>query len=435
MNGSKLHDYQGPHDISEKTHRHVNRRAVERKHRMENMNAETFQKSSEITQEEHDKLLKEIEPPWSWMHQFATLNCRDKSHNFLELQSIASDETPAESSDESFDFENNRFYEADEIDKVSEISDNRSLVDMLLLDEVPVDSRPAEHSALDVVNITGLINDIIDSVQLAVANKKVELQNTASIRSFLSDKVVDGRKLSTLDLRAVQRAIKNADDSKVVFKTFADLEEYLRKEMNLPESEKPSVSLELKIESKLEPPSIPASMSKIPETTDENLQPESGNIDVALIAQPKPLESQFDDCQIEIDEKAMNKAVPDMMLGLIATPPATPIIIPTPPRTPTPTPPSPYDTSSGIISANVSHHDFPPTLQPLVFLPPPPKPDKEPFACRVPPMPGIGPSVSKETIRNVLTFLKSRSRNENGLVYPRHFLEAKCPNIVETYEG
>lgn len=397
--------------------------------------------STAITQQEHDKLLKEIEPPWSWIHQFATLNCRDKSHNFLELQSIASDETPAESSDESFDFENNRFHEADDMDKLSESTDNRTVIEeMLLLDETAGENRATEHSAHDVVNVSGLINEILDIVQLAVANKEVDVKDTASIRSFLMDN--NNQYLRTLDLRAVQKAIRNADEARMVFQNFMELESYLRKEMPLPaETKLKQESASLHSDSSYavlsEKPSITNIQEKaqlVIETPEPQINQQT-DMDSA-ITQPKPLESQFDDCQIDIDEKISSKPVPDaMILGLISTPPATPIIIPTPPRTPTPTPPSPHNTSSGIISENVSLHDFPPPLEPLTFLPPPPLPEKQPFQCRVPPMPGIGPAVSKETIRNVLTYLKGRSRNENGFVYPRHFLEAKCPNIIDTYEG
>lgn len=432
MNGSKLHEYQGPHDIRDKTFRHVNRRAIERKHRMENINAATFHISSDITQQEYDTLLREIEPPWSWIHQFATMNCRDKSHNFLEMQSIASDETPAESSDESFDFENNQFYVEGDTDK-SESSDNCSaLEDMLLLDESAVENRIVDHSVQDVVNISGLISDIINIVQTAVAQKEIDLKNAASIRSFLSN--TNDPKLSKLDLRAVQKAIQIADDAKIEFKCLSELELYLRKEMNYPEKVKPMEDSSIASTTTL---LENISITILPTATAQNekLQPTIDD-SVAPLVHAKPLESQFDDCQIEIDEKIANKPIPDLMiLGLIGTPPPTPIIIPTPPRTPTPTPPSPYNTSSGIITENVSLHDFPPPLEPLVFLPPPPAPEKLPFQCRVPPMSGIGPAVSKEAIQNVLTYLKGRSRNEKGLVYPRHFLEAKCPNIVNTYEG
>lgn len=395
--------------------------------------------SADITQQEHDQLLKEIEPPWSWIHQFAAQNCRDKSHNFLEMQSIASDETPPESSDESFDFENNRFHDVDD-DEMSETTENRTVIeDILLKEEVETDNRVTMHSVHDIVNASGLINDIIDIVQLAVANKEIDKLDAESIRSFISDE----QNLPGLDIRALQMAIKKAHETKVVFKNFAELEAFLRKEMILPESE-PKLCASVETNSAVL--EIKPSVTNISQIIDSRLmqsnveQPQHdvrSNV-TSLVAPtpPKALESQFDDCQIEIDEKITNKATPDnMILGLIDTPPGTPIVIPTPPQTPTPTPSSPYNTSSGIISENVSLHEFPPPLEPLAFLPPPPKPEKKPFQCSVPPMPGIGPAVTKETIQNVLTYLKGRSRNDNGLVYPRHFHEAKCPNIVETYDG
>lgn len=437
MHGCKLHEYKGPHDISEKTHRHVQRRATERQHRMENMNTLTFQMSGDITRQEHDQLLKDIEPPWSWIHQFATENCRDKSYNFLELQSIATDETPPESSDESFDFENNRFHSIPEQpDQQSCSMDERSAMeDMLLFDGENDETKVTMYSAHDVVNASGLISDIIDIVQLAVLNRQIDLQNTASLRSFLSSKSVP--KLEGLDLKAVQLAIRNADEAKVVFKDFHELEAYLRKEMLLPDSKLTIIEVPSPMTSAEELRSKPTSQSGAKDLdTDRRASRKTPLQSSLLMHTPKPLESQFDDCQIEIDEKVLNKEVPEkMIIGLIDTPPDTPIIIQTPPRTPTPTPPSPHDTSSGIITANVSLHDFPPVHEPLAFLPPPPPPKPLPFECRVPALPGIGPAVTKETIRNVITYLKGRSRNEHGWVYPRHFREPKCPNVVEAYEG
>lgn len=53
------------------------------------------------------------------------------------------------------------------------------------------------------------------------------------------------------------------------------------------------------------------------------------------------------------------------------------------------------------------------------------------FSCVVEPMPGIGGHISSETTQQFLAYLKHRSKDENGMVFPRHFKEKNCPNMVD----
>lgn len=53
------------------------------------------------------------------------------------------------------------------------------------------------------------------------------------------------------------------------------------------------------------------------------------------------------------------------------------------------------------------------------------------FSCVVEPIPGIGGSISSATTQPFLAYLKHRSKDENGMVFPRHFKEEDCPNMVD----
>lgn len=47
----------------------------------------------------------------------------------------------------------------------------------------------------------------------------------------------------------------------------------------------------------------------------------------------------------------------------------------------------------------------------------------------VPAMPGIGKPIKPGDVHDFLNFLRYRSIDENGMVFPRHFKEADCPKM------
>lgn len=53
------------------------------------------------------------------------------------------------------------------------------------------------------------------------------------------------------------------------------------------------------------------------------------------------------------------------------------------------------------------------------------------YSCVIEPIPGIGGLISVDTTQQFLSFLKYRSKDENGLVFPRHFHEDNCPNMTD----
>ncbi len=56
---------------------------------------------------------------------------------------------------------------------------------------------------------------------------------------------------------------------------------------------------------------------------------------------------------------------------------------------------------------------------------------RQPFTCKIPPLPGIGARMSDERIDRILKFITHRSFQQGGFVYPRNILEDECPNLME----
>lgn len=53
------------------------------------------------------------------------------------------------------------------------------------------------------------------------------------------------------------------------------------------------------------------------------------------------------------------------------------------------------------------------------------------FECNIEPIPGCGGLISVDTTQRFLTHIRYRSKDENGMVFPRHFAEANCPGMTD----
>jgi hypothetical protein len=55
---------------------------------------------------------------------------------------------------------------------------------------------------------------------------------------------------------------------------------------------------------------------------------------------------------------------------------------------------------------------------------------RQPFACKIPQIPGIGASMDGERLEQILRFITHRSFQQGGFVYPRNFHEDECPSMM-----
>jgi hypothetical protein len=57
---------------------------------------------------------------------------------------------------------------------------------------------------------------------------------------------------------------------------------------------------------------------------------------------------------------------------------------------------------------------------------------RQPFTCKIPSIPGIGPTMDEERLERILRFITHRSCQQGGLVYPRNLLEDGCPSLLSS---
>lgn len=425
--GYELHSYADPGDAGVKTLRHANKRETE-------LIAERKRQANDIEErsrndEDQKKKLKNIAPPWSWIHEFASLNGREKSYNFLECQSIVSDETPSESSEESFEIDNSA-KKADSIDSC-EFGIEETLLE---------GSKIPKHDEQGRQTLYSVLESVIELVEVADRQHSINISDTGSILALIQTQNISN---DELDVELIIEILQEAQENKKMFVDLNQLKAYLSDKLGIIEGSRDSV----KDKSIAETAEIFSAISISSEEASkiEEDKTDSVSITAEFVADttieeipPIPqIEDKFMECAIEIDEKVASALVPEkMILGLMNTPSEHSIepspIIPTPPVTP----PSPTYASSGIDlsitrSQNIdttSSSSVTSSLSDLPTLPPS-------YKCCMPALPGIGKSVSKETMQNFLTYLKARSKDENGMILPRIFKETKCPSMVDCYEA
>lgn len=410
------------------------------------------EESLKFTDEERLNFLKDIEPPWSWIHQFASQNSREKSYNFLEQMSIASDETPSESSDESFDFEHGQFISArkaqlpQEPTETEETPSELDVAEILLNDSVERLSEINFRNLKKIVNISELMDTVLRDVHEAELQEKLSIKNTSSILSFLDDKQAaeqniiepnieqDTEQISEVNTftQSIRDIIAMSEKKNIIFQDLQELHKYLASELKINETDTEEAENSSSTLKEGEVEKVEESMNLvIGESVSNTVQ-----TPVEVETQEPQLTDKILECEIEIDEKVASKEIPkEMILGLVTpsvksiTPIPTPIITPASTLTP-------HDTHSNKRSSDVSERiiDFTDSVSiasSAIEMPKIPAP----FICTILPMRGIGRSLSKQTIQNFLSFLKVRSREEKGMVYPRFFKETKCPNMVDCFEG
>lgn len=345
----------------------------------------------------------------------------------MEYQSIASDKTPSESSEESFEFDIST-KKSDSIDSC-EFGIEEALLAGTKIPKRKKQSAQTLHSVLE---------SVIEMVEVADRQQSINISDTGSILAMIQSQLITN---DELNIEKIIEILQEAHNNKKIFNDLNQLKVYLSDKLGIDNNIQGSRD-SVKEKSIEEPVEIPSTIT-ISNNETSKIEGEK-NDSVEFVAdttmeemQPMPqIEDKFMECAIEIDEKVGGAAVPEkMILGLMDTPSEHSIepspIIPTPPVTP----PSPTYVSSGIDPSIIRSQIIDSTtssvtssLSELATAPPS-------YKCCMPALPGIGKSVSKEAMQNFLTFLKARSKDENGMILPRIFKELKCPNMVDCYEA
>lgn len=326
-------------------------------------------------------MLREIGPPWSWLHQFASSNCREKSYNFLEGQSINSDDTPSETSDESFDFDREKF-------------------------KTPTKEQKIKGS--DLINWSEIFEKIITAEQ----NEEISVKETISIVNFIENE----EKENLVDYARLKSFVVVADERGLNFNDLNELCDYFQ-ENNLP----------------------------------SNAEEEEEMVEEEEEASKNIIETTFIESGIEVDD-ALLKKQDKMILGVIEKSsddclkknkiidtPSTPEIVESDHSNIEITSENSNQTLFSDISSKVDETDIESKLKKKKC-----KPEREEilliknpknFSCVVQPLPGIGKIITEKRVQDFLTYLKVRSKEQNGMIFPRNFHEDKCPNMIDSSEN
>jgi len=356
-------------------------------------------------------LLRDIGPPWNWLHNFASQSCREMSYNFLE--SIKSDVTGNEqqSSDESFDYLNEKFIDGRAADESKSVS-GASGVSFTVNEPDDDDEASSTHKVLV---------DVVCSISEAADKGQCSIKDTTSLASFLDDPAQFPHDLNDDDHERLKGFIRRAEDLGIVFNDLNELYNYFVQEAT---REPQSVGVAIREEDEYEAEA-------------ENL---IGSVEEAREkADGKNVVSIFGESGIEVDGRLLDAKVSErMILGLVDKPTFEDNV---------------SDVASSVSSLsqaetvrlkqNVTREKDTQTLlyrdqihskrvqsKQVGKSKSASSIKRQPFTCKIPQIPGIGPSMEAERMEKILRFITHRSFQQGGLVYPRNLVEDECPSMM-----
>lgn len=330
----------------------------------------TAKDSTPETDENNTDLTKGLEPPWSWVQQFAAVPQSEKSYNFVESDTTPADGTPNLLTDGSFDFCNGHFREdASDNDGSTLTSNGRT-------DDIDEKFKIFET----------FIGEVIAGIDIAITEGKCDIKNIQSICSIMSEKRFDGREG---DIQIINDTLQKAEEDKAEFKDLDELSNYLKEEC-----------------------------------TNELIQK----------ACTEPLSKKLMECDIQIDENIETKEVPDdMILGLVE-PNSESTESPMPDKENnnrlSPANLSSDERKENIRMVDGFITDAIDQIQDSDVET---EENVSPtFNCEMPALPGIGKACSPKIMDAFLIYILSQARDEKGMVYPRFLKEPNCPVMMNS---
>jgi hypothetical protein len=416
---------QPEYKVNEQQRVKIAQRDAEVKEMRQKMAEMTEENAQNFLAEECCNLLKDIGPPWDWLYNFASQTCREKTYNFLE--SIPSDSTnDVPSSDDSFDYLNDKFISAKPstaptsatTDDTKSSASGGSYMSFSLFD---AENGPSNNHKV--------LIDTICSISEANDNSICNIQRTASIASFL-DEQHSKKHLETSDYERLKKFIDRAEERGLVFNDLNELYNYFIQE-SARERSTHGVEIREEDENEAELENVIASTEQTP----AEIQPEKNEK-----AESKNVVSIFGESGIEVDGKLLDAKVSErMILGLVdklqfednvsdvassisSLSQAETVKLKQNMTREIDTQTSTHKEqihSKRIQSKHAGKSKSASSIK------------RQPFACKIPQIPGIGPSMDGERLEKFLRFITHRSFQQGGFVYPRNFLEDECPTMTE----
>lgn len=408
--------------VSEQQYAKAEQRDFDVAEMREQMSQTNTQGSKKFLEQECCNLLHDIGPPWNWLHNFAAQNCREKSYNFLEQVSIKSDITLGNSSDESFDYVEDKFISrrtsAGTIhDECKSVTSNTTISIHEVDDEEETPTN--EHKVL--VETICAISDASDKGDC-------DINDNASVGDFL-DEQHSKKILQTSDYKRLKGFIDKAEQYDLAFNDLNELYNYFIHESC---QERLSDILEIRDEDQEDRQDITEKFSS------KTIQVDKISIDED---DDKNVVSIFGESGIEVDGKLLDVKVAErMILGLVDRPE--------------------YEENLSIVSdnASVSSSSMAETVKcnknvtkekDVQTIPykdqihekrvksklrkskSATSIKRQPFTCKIPQIPGISNSMDPAKLEHILKFLTHRSFEQGGFMYPRNFLDDECPSMME----
>lgn len=387
------------------------------------------------------EMLKDIGPPWNWLHNFTSHNCFAKSYNFIEQISVASDMTldddmdgDMESTDDSLDVSSSTRVSTGKQHTTDDVQSSTSGKSSTQDDTKSTKSN--EHKVLV---------DTICQISEAIENCECVIQKTSSIASVL-DTQYEKKQLNTADYERLKKFIDRALENGLVFNDLNELYNYFIQEssrdsyMNKREME---ANGDAEVENSIQP-STSLSAGKKHKRKETEAEKSNNENSTTTADGKKNVEAIFGESGIEVDNKLLESKVSErMILGLVDKTQSDVDNI------------SDVASSNASISSlsnaetvkmkeniNVTREKDTQTMsyqermhekrmqsgqrKSSSFAE-----ERQPFTCKIPKLPGIGVRLSDERIEKILKFITNRSFEQGGFVYPRNFLEDDCPSLTE----
>ncbi|CAD7083767.1 unnamed protein product [Hermetia illucens] len=198
--GAKLHEYEGSYHVTQANIEHAKRREAKIDEDRELRAMRQEENTRKYLHLENVNMLREMGPPWTWIHQFINNNCVDMSYNFIEEGSIASDVTPPDSSDESFDFVRERPVSTNDSESETHLfSTSTDNVEDLVKDEKATIQATSDKKPDNPIVTSVLQNTLMKPL----SEPAVDLSDASSIVSYINKDEVG------VLLRGGERAVPN----------------------------------------------------------------------------------------------------------------------------------------------------------------------------------------------------------------------------------
>lgn len=373
---------------------------------------ETCDKNAENNLEaqktERVNVLKKLGPPWAWLHKFADFTCPKESFNFIDQMG---------NEDEEFYIKKERCASAESSQTIIHFTSGDSRSKTFICDsESPSSSRVNSGSV-----ISQIVSDVMCKLNEAQSNGKCSVRDIKSLT-----RIIDMEFPRDENAKKIRGYLDKASTNGKDFNDLNELNSYIIGEI--------------------------VKESRAANKDGEDEDDEDPNETLKECKEPDKIVEIFEESGIDVDNKLLEKKFSEtMILGLVKKPDT---IVP---------PTSDIDsesiksiqsddtTTASIVenknqnttkdeniqtTPSIEHHK-----QKLVEEAQLEKSTEDPgigdeqddelHKSIIPPLPGIGPSVSNETTERFLLFLMRRARQQGGLVYPRNWQERDCPPMID----